>query len=110
MKVYEVQKYLSVTNHQCVVGVSVLNNKFFTSLPEEVQRGLEKAAKEATIYITGWSRGITGDIIDRYREKGMEIAYPDLKPFVEKVRSVWEKNAKRVGGMERIQKIYDLQQ
>jgi tripartite ATP-independent transporter DctP family solute receptor len=110
LKVYEVQKYLSVTNHQCVVGVLVFNNKFFTNLPEDVQSGLEKAAKEATIYITGWSRGITGDIVERYREKGMQIAYPDLKPFVEKVRPVWEKNAERVGGIERIQKIYNLQQ
>ncbi|MFH1008520.1 MAG: hypothetical protein V1800_13630, partial [Candidatus Latescibacterota bacterium] len=74
----------------------------------EVRQQLEKAGYEATIYITGWARGVTGDIIARYKEKGMKIDYPDLKPFVEKVKPVWEKNAQRVGGMERIQKIYNM--
>jgi len=108
LKVYEVQKYLSVTNHQCAVAVLAMNNKFFTGLPKEVQQQLEKAAYESTIYITGWARGVNGDIVDRYKEKGMKIDYPDLKPFVEKVKPVWEKNAKRVGGMERIQKVYNM--
>ena len=110
LKFYEVQKYLSVTNHQMTVIPLIINNKFYNGLPKNIRRAIRQAAFVATHgYIDCWIINFQNNIIKAFEEKGMEIAYPDLKPFREGVRPVWDKYADHVGGMKRIELVVELQ-
>lgn len=110
MKFYEVQKYYSVTNHQLVTIPMIINNKFYESLPKDIQKAIRNAAFNSTWgFINSWHIDFIHNIIEKYKEKGVEIVYPDLKPFMKAVKPVWEKYADRVGGMKRIERALELQ-
>src|SRR6202162_3507375 len=49
-KMFEVQKYITVTNHGYIGYVVVVNKKFWEDLPADVRSQLEKAMQEATVY------------------------------------------------------------
>jgi C4-dicarboxylate-binding protein DctP len=44
-KLYEVQKYLSLTSHLCTLGAFVMNDEYYQSLPEDIRQAIDQAAK-----------------------------------------------------------------
>jgi C4-dicarboxylate-binding protein DctP len=48
-KFYEVQKYMSVTNHGYLGYLVVMSKKFWKSLPQDMKDVIQKAMKEATV-------------------------------------------------------------
>jgi len=61
MKFYEVQKYMTLSNHAFIAYVFVASKSFLDSLPEKHQKLVRESAKKAGIY----ERGLVGE-----REKG----------------------------------------
>lgn len=108
-KLYEVQNYFSLTGHQLVVNAVIVNNDFFEGLPKPVQEGLQRAAREAAVENMAWMQNFEQKIYDAFEKAGLKFNQPDLTPFREAVRPVWEKYAERVGGAERIKLVQDLQ-
>ncbi len=108
-KLYEVQKFYSITGHQMVVTSVIANNKFFEGLPKDVQAGLVKAAREAAVDNMAWMEAYQNKIYGIFEKSGLKIDHPDLTPFRESVKPVWAKYADRVGGMERINYVQSLQ-
>lgn len=104
-KVYEVQKYLAVTHHQLSTSTMIINARFFSALPKEIQDILLKAAAETEVMWQEASKAADTDIIDKFKARGMKITYPDLNRFIEKVQSVYSDFADRVGGMDRIKTV-----
>ena len=49
-KMFEVQKYITETNHGYIGYVVVVNKKFWEDLPADIRGQLEKAMQEATAY------------------------------------------------------------
>ena len=49
-KMFEVQKYITVTNHGYIGYIVVVNKKFWEDLPADIRGQLEKAMHEATVY------------------------------------------------------------
>ena len=49
-KMFEVQKFITVTNHGYIGYVVVVNKKFWEDLPADIRGQLEKAMQEATAY------------------------------------------------------------
>jgi C4-dicarboxylate-binding protein DctP len=49
-KFYEVQKYLTVSDHTYIGYAVVVNKKFWEGLPADIRAALESAMKDATIY------------------------------------------------------------
>jgi tripartite ATP-independent transporter DctP family solute receptor len=110
LKFYEVQKYYSITNHQMTPVVMIINSKFYRGLPENIRRAIDRAAVTSTVgYIDCWIINQHRSIVKGFEEKGMEMAYPDLEPFREGVRPVWDKYSDHVGGWDRINRVLDLQ-
>ena len=78
-KIYEVNKYLTMDGHTYGVSFTLINEKFFQSLPKETQSIIKEVAPAAALC----SRGI--DTIDStigvqfLKEKGMEIYVPTAK-------------------------------
>lgn len=108
-KLYEVQKYYSITGHQIVVTSVIINNKFYEGLPKDVQVGLSKAAREAADNNAHWIVSNQKKIYAIFKKAGLKFDHPDLAPFREAVKPVWAKYADRVGGMQRIEYVEQLQ-
>jgi tripartite ATP-independent transporter DctP family solute receptor len=108
-KLYEVQKYYSITGHQLVVNSVIINNKFFEGLPKDVQAGLERAALEAAKSNMVWMEGFEQKIYDHFQKAGLKIDHPNLDAFRDAVQPVWKKYADRVGGWERIKHVEQLE-
>lgn len=104
-KVYEVQKYMSVTHHQLSTSTLIFNARYFHSLPADLQDVLVKAGAETQTYWQGISKAADKDVMERFKSHGMEVIYPDLKPFIDRIQSVYAEFAERVGGMDRIKAI-----
>src|SRR5690625_5772735 len=50
MKLYEVQEYLTISNHAYTATVAFMNEDFFTSLPEDIQEQVKESALESMDY------------------------------------------------------------
>jgi tripartite ATP-independent transporter DctP family solute receptor len=47
VKLYEVQKYLSLTSHICSLGAFIMSEEYYQSLPEDIRAAIDKAAVDA---------------------------------------------------------------
>ena len=94
---YEVQSYLSVTNHiysgMCFTIAESTWNKMSASQQEIVAA----AAKASADYDRQMNRQQTDDLVSKLEEAGMKINYPDLAPFAEATASVLTDNAATYG-------------
>jgi tripartite ATP-independent transporter DctP family solute receptor len=104
-KVYEVQKYLSVTHHQLSTSTLIVNTRFFNSLPADMQKILKDAGAETQVFWQSGSKAADKNVIERFKKQGMEVIYPDLQPFIDRVQSVYTDFAERVGGIDRIRAV-----
>ena len=89
-KLYEVQKYLSVTNHSYDAMPLTIRQDIWENLPSEYQEILSAAAKEAGAQNRTIVKQQTADFVKKLEDAGMEIIYPDLKPFQEATSGVKE--------------------
>jgi tripartite ATP-independent transporter DctP family solute receptor len=108
-KFFEVQKYYTITGHQMVFMPLIINNKFFMGMPEDVQKGLQKAALESANNNRQYMLKKGTEMVEDMGRKGLEISRIDLTPFRDAVKPVWEKYSERVGGMQMIEKVLALQ-
>ena len=92
---YDVQKYLSLTNHMYDPAVFIVNKAWFDSLPEDYQTILmEEAANARLIQL---DLNDETKYLDLLRDAGMEINEVDTALFAEKMDGVWEKFADQYG-------------
>ena len=89
-KLYEVQKYLSVTNHSYDAMPLTIRQDIWENLTPEYQEILASAAKEAGAQNRALVKQQTADFVKKLEDTGMEIIYPDLKPFQEATSGVKE--------------------
>ncbi|QJE10490.1 TRAP transporter substrate-binding protein [Avibacterium paragallinarum] len=81
-KLYEVQKYLSQTNHGYTPLIVVMNKAKFDSLAPELQQAIVEAAKEAGQYQRDFNEKNEQDIIANLRKSGVEVIEKvDTTPF-----------------------------
>lgn len=90
-KFYEVQKYLSVTNHFYAPSVIPMNKARFDSLSAEDQQLMLDLAHEATLYQYDWLSGKDAELIEKApTEYNMEVTICDMEEFREATQSVYD--------------------
>ncbi len=92
-RLYEVQKYLSITNHSYDAMPLVIRQDIWEQLPEEYQGVIREAAKKAQKTDREMVAAQTEEYVTLLQSTGMEITYPDLAEFAkatEGVKSVFE--------------------
>ncbi|MGQ9646507.1 MAG: TRAP transporter substrate-binding protein [Thermodesulfobacteriota bacterium] len=72
-KYHQVQKYVTVDNHVYAISAMVINDKFYQSLPPDLQQILEKAQKIALAVNRGVSRYTDHMAIDNLKKQGMDV-------------------------------------
>lgn len=101
----EIQKFLTVTSHGFTPTCFVINAAYFYSLPEDMQKMLTDAAKEAAIYVDGFCEMYDLAVIDKYRAAGLQVSSVNPEELRPRVKGIWEKMAEKVGGMDVINNL-----
>ena len=96
---YEVQEYLSITNHiysgMCFTSAESSWNK----LSADQQQIVSDAAKASADYDRELNEQQTNDLVSALEEKGMKINSPELAPFAAATEKVLTDNADTYGDL-----------
>ncbi len=103
-KLYEVQKYLSITNHSYDAMPLTIDNTIWTALNPEYREIIEKAAKTAETEDRDLVKQQTEDFVSALEKEGMVVNYPDLAPFKEATAGVMDVFA-QIYGQELIDEV-----
>lgn len=81
-KFYEVQKFLSVTNHAYSPIIAAMNKAKFDAMPPEFQTIMVDSAREAAAYQRDLNMKEERQLIDNLKKVGMQVVEkPDMAPF-----------------------------
>ena len=107
-KFYEVQKYLSITEHFYAPAPLLMSKSFYDRLDAETQKAVKDAAIEARIYERGLLDDMNTRLKDELQKAGMEMNTVDKQPFIDAVQAVYTEY-EDVIGKELIQQVQDAQ-
>jgi tripartite ATP-independent transporter DctP family solute receptor len=99
-RMYEVQKYLSVTGHFYDVMIVAANKKGFNDLPKDVQDMMWKSLDKATAWQWEQAGKDDSDAFNELKAKGMSIntlTSAQAKLFQEKTDSIYKESEKGIG-------------
>ena len=96
-KFYEVQHYLSLTGHQFLIHVFMYSNKLWDKLPEDIQKVVQEAAKEAALYQRYVVHEEDANLLAVLKEKGMEVNKADADAFREAAKPLYDKYIEEYG-------------
>ena len=69
-RMFEVQRYVTVSNHGYLGYAVIVNKRFWTGLPGDIRRKLEVALQEATVYANEMARRENDDALARVKASG----------------------------------------
>jgi tripartite ATP-independent transporter DctP family solute receptor len=72
----EVQKYLTLDGHVFLLGITIVNDKWFTGLPKDIQNKIYEAEEVACVAATGLSHIKEATGIAELQKRGMQIYSP----------------------------------
>lgn len=98
-KFFEVQEYLTITNHLYSPTALLMSLDFYLSLPEDLQAVVDEAAIEAAAYEREQCDIQEAQLLDALKAEGMIVNQPDMAPFVEATKAVYDKYVGEGAGM-----------
>lgn len=99
-KLYEVQKYMTLTNHQYNPQSVVISKRFWDSLSADDKKILQDAARESAKYEREQSRAQAASILEELKKNGMqvtELAPAEVAKLRDKMKPVIAKHSASVG-------------
>jgi tripartite ATP-independent transporter DctP family solute receptor len=103
-KIFEVQKYLTLTGHFYSPTPLLMSLKAFDSLPRDIQKIMLDTAIECATYERNLLRDSEAKQIAEIKAKGMQVTTPNKKPFQDAAAPVY-KEFEAQFGKETIDKI-----
>src|SRR6266481_1979231 len=86
-KLYEVQKYCSLTNHMWEGYWFLANRRAWEALPDDVRMVVEKNVNAAALKARVDTEKLNATVREDLAGKGLTFNQPDVAPFREKLRS-----------------------
>ena len=96
-KLYESQKYLSITRHAYAPAPIIMSMGTWKKLTPAQQELVKKAAQEAAEHERAWDNKMEADWLKELKAKGMIVATPDLRPFQKAVQPVYDQYTAKYG-------------
>lgn len=91
-KMWDSQKYVTMTRHAYAAAVITFSLDKFNDLPEDVQKVFLESAQEAAEYERAWVAENEATQIETLKSNGMEVIEdPDLESFKAAVQPVYDK-------------------
>lgn len=97
---YEVQDYLTVTQHVYGANIFLISKIFWDTLSDEEKDIITKAAEEAKVYQREIEQKQAGEYLSLLKEKGMkitELTTEEKQKFIDKVHPIYEKYSNIIG-------------
>ena len=105
-KLYEVQKYLTLTNHAYSALIVVMNKAKYDALPPAQQKALVEAAREAGAYQRKLNNDNMMKIVGDVKKAGMQVVETiDSTPFLEATKPGRKTFTDKFGGDNYIKEI-----
>lgn len=89
-KLYEVQKYLSLTGHFYSPAPLLMSGKTWQKLPADLQKVFADTSVEVATYERQQIQTQEDQQVSQLKEKGMQVSTPDKKPFQDATQSVYQ--------------------
>lgn len=89
-KFYEVQDYLSITNHLYTVTYLLMSKEKFQELPMGLQLMMDQAGVDAAAYTVEVGRKAETEIVDFLKAKGMKVNEADSAAFQKASTPLWD--------------------
>ena len=86
---FEVQDYLSLTNHLYTVTYLLIAEDKFQELPEEHQEAMLQAGQAAAEYSVELGTTADAEIVSFLEEQGMEVNEADTEAFIAMSEEIW---------------------
>jgi tripartite ATP-independent transporter DctP family solute receptor len=107
-KFHEVQKYLSLSDHVYTPSYALVSERFWKTLPPDVQQVLAKTAVEVGDFARKEGARMDKEILEKM-QKTLKVNEVDKDAFVNASKSVYEDFAKEVkGGKELVDRVLAL--
>jgi C4-dicarboxylate-binding protein DctP len=74
-KVYEVQKFMTLSNHGHLAYALIVNKKFWDGLPADIRTALESAVKDSTTYANAIATTENAQAMDKIKASGKTTVY-----------------------------------
>ncbi len=87
---YEVQDYLSITNHLYTVTHLLMSEEKFQALPEALQLVVQQAGADAAAHTVEVGRAAEQEIIAFLEEQGMAVNEADVAAFQAQSSELWD--------------------
>ena len=98
---YEVQDYLTMTEHELVQNVFAMNKKYFDSLPADIQTAIREAAIEASIYqrklVLDAEAGYLKKFADDYSMQIRYLTPAEKQVWIAKAQPVYDEYTSKIG-------------
>lgn len=106
-KLYEVQKYLTLTHHVYSAHIDVANLKWFNGLTPEDQKLIRDSMIEAAHYQRAWNRQNEATFLKNLKEAGMVVdEHPDLESFRARVKGIRDLDIFRVKEVQELLPLF----
>ena len=103
-KLWETQKYATLTRHAYASAIITMSLDIFNSLPADVQEIFKTSAQEAAEYERQWVADNEADQLQALKDNGMEVIEdPDVASFQAAVQSVYDSYPQYADYLARIQ-------
>jgi len=99
-KMFEVQKYLTITNHVYTPVALLASKKWWSSLTPDQQKAVQKVAEETRVFQRNEELKQAGEVVSQLKEKGMtvsEMPAAELDKIRSSVQPVIDKNSETIG-------------
>lgn len=107
-KIYEVQKYISLTGHVYSPAAIMISKASMEELPEAYQKAIKEASIEAADYERNYIEELESKALSELPDLGMIVEEnPDKEAFRDVVQPVYEKYGEKLDAKDIIQKILD---
>jgi TRAP-type transport system periplasmic protein len=99
-KMFEVQKFLTITNHVYTPVALLASKKWWSTLTSEQQKAIEKVAVETRAFQRSQEIKDAGEVVSQLKAKGMsvtEMPAAELEKIRAAVQPVIDKNVETIG-------------
>jgi len=94
-KIYEVQKYLSLTGHAYSPTNILISDKLYQGMPADLQKIINEAAKNAGAWNREYAEKQETELVGMLKEKGMQVNDVDQEAFRKLMATVWDDFVKK---------------
>ena len=106
-KIYETQKYLTMTGHNYNTMVHVISKKVWDKLTPDQQKIIKEESKKAGDYMRKAVRDAEASQIKELEKFGMEVTYPDKAKFKALMGPAYDR-MKSIAGEENIKEFIKM--